>query len=162
MTAFRTPVPPAPREGASTRAALVMCLLTALFAARVLAQLVQRERPVPWLPAFDAFQGSNLTYPVLLAAQMLILAAMIGIIARLAREPWQVPPLVQRLLAVFGWIYFGVMAARLAIGVLAPHSGAWFTAWIPAVFHLVLAAFVLAWAACLRTRAAQPVAGASA
>ena len=143
------------------RAVLVLAALTMLFALRVVAQLIQRAMPQRWLPPFEAFQGSSLAYPTLLAAQAVILAAMIAITARVARRPWIVAPAVRRHLAVFGWIYFSLMAARLAIGMLAPQAGAWFTAWISAVFHLVLAAFVLAWAACLRPRPAQVLAGAS-
>jgi hypothetical protein len=137
------------------RGVLLLAVLTLLFAARVTAQLVQRVAPVDWLPAFGAFQGSGLAYPTLLGAQGVILVAMIAIVVRLAAGAWTAPSRVRRTLTVVGWIYFGVMAARLAIGALLD-AGAWFEAWIPAVFHLVLATFVLTWATCLRTAPRAP------
>ena len=51
--------------------ALLLGLFTALFALRVAAQLVQYASPSRFLPPFDAWQGSGLAYPVLLASQRL-------------------------------------------------------------------------------------------
>jgi hypothetical protein len=52
-----------------------------------------------------------------------------------------------RILAWLGWLYFAGMLARLAIGRAFDTGSPWFEAWIPAIFHLVLAAFVLTIAA---------------
>ena len=46
--------------------------------------------------------------------------------------------------AGLGALYLMGASARLAIGAWVPRAPAWFSAWIPASFHVVLAAFVLA------------------
>ena len=56
--------------------AVLLGLCAALFALRVAAQLVQYASPTRFLPPFDAWQGSGLAYPVLLASQLPILVAM--------------------------------------------------------------------------------------
>jgi len=56
--------------------AATLWLLTALFTLRVLGQVLQRWLPQPWLSPFGEWQGSNLGYPMLLATQFLIVAAM--------------------------------------------------------------------------------------
>ncbi|MES2353197.1 MAG: hypothetical protein V4568_02145 [Pseudomonadota bacterium] len=47
------------------------------------------------------------------------------------------------ILAWLGGVYMVTMLARLAIGLALPTAAPWFKAWIPGVFHVVLAAFVL-------------------
>jgi hypothetical protein len=103
---------------------LLLWSLTALFAFRVAAQLVQYTSPTPLLPSFEAWQGSGLGYPVLLASQLVILVLMISGVNRIARGT---PP-VRRVgvwLLALGGVYFAVMAVRLAL------------------FHLVLAGYLL-------------------
>jgi hypothetical protein len=46
-------------------------------------------------------------------------------------------------LAWFGWIYMTGSLIRIAIGLAMPDAPAWFSTWIPAFFHVVLAGFVL-------------------
>ncbi len=46
-------------------------------------------------------------------------------------------------LAWFGGIYMAGSVVRIAVGIAVPSAPAWFSAWIPAFFHLVLAGFVL-------------------
>jgi hypothetical protein len=80
---------------------------------------------------------------VLLASQLAIIAVMshvawrvsIGAVTRSAR--------IGRALLWVGGVYMAGSIARIAVGVLVPGAPAWFTAWISAAFHLVLAAFVL-------------------
>jgi hypothetical protein len=117
--------------------------LTALFGLRVLGQVIQRWAPQSFLPPFAAFQGSQLPYPFLLSAQLLILGWMIGS-CRLAKVaapavvyPWTLA------LACFGTLYMASSLARIAIGLSVPTAAAWFRAWISEFFHIVLAAFVL-------------------
>jgi hypothetical protein len=50
-------------------------------------------------------------------------------------------------LAWLGGMYMAVALGRFAIGWLIAKAPAWFTAWIPAAFHVVLAAYVLTFAA---------------
>lgn len=122
--------------------------LSFLFALRLLAQALQRWLPQSFLPPFDRFQGSNLPYPVLLCAQLLILAAML-------RYSWKAHCAAltanRRLTKTLFWcgaIYMGGSVARIAIGLTISIAPPWFSAWISAVFHLVLAGYVLtlAWA----------------
>lgn len=125
-------------------------MLTGLFAARVAAQLVQLIAPQPWLPSFERFQGSDLPYPALLVAQLAILGTMTTVAWRAAAGALQRSGSLARFLRIAGWIYLAVMSMRLAVGLIAPNAGAWFAAPIPALFHLVLATFVLTWAAIVR------------
>ena len=37
---------------------------------------------------------------------------------------------------------------RIAVGIAVPAAPAWFSTWIPALFHLVLAGYVLTLATC--------------
>jgi hypothetical protein len=118
-------------------------LPTALFAVRVAGQAMQRWIPQPYLPPFAAFQGSRLPYPVLCLAQLVILSLM----TRACRRVWRgTLPRNPRIAQVLGWAGAAYMAGsllRMAIGILAPSAPAWFRAWIPGIFHVVLAAFVL-------------------
>jgi hypothetical protein len=106
---------PAPRSSQNARREHLLWFLTFLFALRVAGQAIQRWAPQSFLPPFDAFQGSNLPYFVLLGSQIVTLGAMRS--------------------ATCG----------------AP---AWFSTWIPAAFHLVLAGYVLA-LGCYRTETLQ-------
>jgi hypothetical protein len=143
------------RRGPRRHVALLW-LLTALFAARVAGQAIQLWLPQAFLPAFDAFQGSDLPYPVLLSTQLVILGAMI-------RTAWKVQAGDRRpgprTLAVISWlgaIYMLGSLARIAVGMAVPDSGSWFRAWVPASFHVVLAGFVLTLALHFR-RAERPI-----
>ncbi len=116
--------------------------LTALFAFRVAAQLVQYASPIPILPPFEAWQGSTLSYPVLLASQFVILILMISVTSRIARGVRAVRRLGVGLLAL-GGVYFAAMAVRLVLGLTMLGHVAWFAKPLPAVFHLVLASYLL-------------------
>ena len=129
-------MPPAAR-------ALALILLTALFAGRVAAQAVQRVWPQTWLPAFEAFQGSRLPYWALLAAQLLILIAMARISGGVARGTFQLSRRTRRVLQWFGGLYLLGSVARVLVGLLVAGAPPWFSTWIPAVFHLALAGWVL-------------------
>jgi len=129
------------------RSFLILAALAAFFALRVVAQATQRWHGVPFLPPFNAFQGSALRYEILLAAQIAILAVMAWVAWQVRADKLQRRPGIGRVLAIGGWIYCSVMLIRLGIGFAAPAAPGWFKAWIPGVFHLVLAAFVLVLAA---------------
>lgn len=143
------------------RFAAVSLVLGLAFLARVAGQAIQRWWAVDFLPSQDAWQGSSLPYPALFAAQL----AILGVIAlatfqmsaggNLFGPRWVMP------IRWFGILYFSVMLVRLVLG-LAGDSGAfgddsiaasrWFTAYLPTVFHLVLAAEVTLFAAYQRGR----------
>ncbi len=128
----------------SNRHVIVMALLTAVFGLRVAGQAVQFWAPQSFLPAFESFQGSTLPYSTLLLMQLLILALMLRTCLRVG---WGITVPDRRLgraLAWFGALYMAGSVARILVGIAVPSAPAWFSAWIPAFFHLVLAGFVLA------------------
>lgn len=129
------------------RDAGVLAILSALFAARVAAQAIQRWLPLPFLPPPGAFQGSALPYVILLPVQIAILAAMLVIAWRVYRGMLRPRPRVSRRLTVAGVVYVATMLTRLTIGQAVPDAPAWFRSEISTVFHFVLAIFVLALAA---------------
>ena len=105
-------------------------------------QLIQALAPVAILPAFETWHSGALPYPLLVAAQL----AIIAVYARIA---WGIqagrtrPDLrLGRWLLGFGSVYGGFMVVRLVLGATVARQ-AWFDAPIPSVFHLVLAAFLL-------------------
>jgi len=118
-------------------------LLTSLFAMRVLGQALQRWAPQPFLPPFDAFQGSNLPYWLLLSVQLVILVVMIVVARRVQTGSLAPSARAGTVLALVGWIYMTLSVGRIAVGLSAPAAPAWFSTWIPAVFHVVLSAYVL-------------------
>lgn len=129
----------------STRAYAVACWsLSALFAARVLGQAVQRWMPQTALPPFEAFQGSRLPYWLLLSFQLLILAAMVRVAWRVQTHRLVPGRRAGLWLAWAGAAYMALALGRIAVGLALPDAHAWFKTWIPAFFHLVLAGFVLA------------------
>jgi hypothetical protein len=123
-----------------------MTLLTALFAVRVAGQALQRWNPQPWLPPFATWQGSTLDYRALLAIQVSILAGMAWTSWRAWTGALRPRIGAARWLRAAGALYMAGAVSRIAIGVAVPAAPRWFSAWIPASFHLVLAGFVLAWA----------------
>lgn len=137
------PTPPPRRSG---RYALLLWLLSLLFALRVLGQAVQFWTTVPWLPGFESFQGSGLPYWALLLAQVLILSFLVRNASRVQRGRVAPRRETGRVLMLLGGVYLAGSLARIAIGLL-PGAPGWFRAWIPGAFHLVLAGYVMTLAA---------------
>jgi hypothetical protein len=119
-------------------------VLSFLFALRVAGQAVQRWAPQPYLPRFDDFQGSSLPYWALLSAQLVILAVMARFAWRVQRGAFRPGRRATVLLAWAGRIYMAASLIRIAVGLSISSAPAWFSTWIPAVFHVVLAGYVLA------------------
>jgi hypothetical protein len=124
-----------------------MVLLAGLFSLRVAGQAVQHWAPQGFLPDFAAFQGSSLPYPLLLAFQLVILGWMVRTIMRVGRGATMPNRRVGRWLAWIGSIYMAGSILRIAVGLAIPSAPTWFSTWIPALFHLVLAGFVISAAA---------------
>jgi hypothetical protein len=145
LVVVNTTIPhPAERQSATSGAAAWCCIAFALFALRVLAQAIQHFVPQSFLPPFNAFQGSGLPYPLLLSAQAAILAWMAVTCRRVLAGSQRRSGRTSMALAWFGWPYMAGSVLRIAIGLTIPAAPGWFRAWIPGIFHLVLAAFVLA------------------
>ena len=143
------------------RFAAASLALGVTFLARVAGQATQRWWSVGFLPSQYAWQGSSLPFPALFVSQIVILViiAVATLRIRAGRSlfgrRWVTP------IAWFGILYFVVMSARLVLGlggsagVLGEDSfaaGRWFTAYLPTVFHLVLAGEVLLFATYQRGR----------
>ena len=125
------------------RHVVVMALLTGLFGLCVAGQAVQFWMPQSFLPAFESFQGSSLPYSTLLLIQLLILGLMLRTCLRIGGGISVPERRLGRGLAWFGGLYMAGSVARIAVGLAIPSAPAWFSTWIPAFFHLVLAGFVL-------------------
>ncbi|NNE85585.1 MAG: hypothetical protein HKN28_16600 [Alphaproteobacteria bacterium] len=117
--------------------------MLAAFVLRVLAQLVQFYSDAAWLPPFSAWAAGGLPYPVLIGLQIIIIAVAVDAIRKLARGALP----AQRKWAYFlfgaGAVYFIIMALRLVAGLTILSEVPWFAATLPAIFHLVLASFLL-------------------
>ncbi len=120
-----------------------MLALAALFVLRVLAQAVQWAGPVPFLPPFDAWQGSELPYAAFLASQLLIVALLARALLVVRSQSISPASWKHRACFVLGGAYFGAMAFRLVAGLTFLSGVEWFAQSLPALFHLVLATFVL-------------------
>lgn len=121
----------------------VLSLLTALFAGRVLMQLLQliSGDALPLLPAFDQWQSGVVSYAALLGLQGAMLIAMaFGIF--LVRRNYHFPGL-GKFLGLAGAAYAGGMLVRFVIGYLQLSDMAWFDNPLPTAFHLVIAGYVL-------------------
>ncbi|MGH6609347.1 MAG: hypothetical protein ACRECQ_03735 [Burkholderiaceae bacterium] len=106
-------------------------------------QAQQRWMPQTFLPPFDAFQGSTLPYWLLLSAQLVILVVMATFAWRAQTGSLMPSRRAGQVLAWLGGIYMAVSLGRIAVGLTIASAPAWFTAWISAIFHLLLAAYVL-------------------
>lgn len=124
-----------------------MWILAFLFSLRVLGQVVQRWLPQSWLPPFAAWQGSSTPYPLLLSIQLAILCTM----TITSQRAWHGRTIARRdvmkWLLWLGTIYMTLAIARIAVGLSIDAAPAWFRAWISGMYHIVLAAFLLASAA---------------
>ena len=134
------------REGVIVRAySLVLGVLSAAFAARVLGQLLVAGLGVEFLPPMDAWYSSLIPYPVLLILQIGIIGIQVGV----SRKLWvgagalAAPrPRLGRALAWVSLIYVLAMVTRyLMTRVMLPETGR-FGDMIPIVFHWVLAAYL--------------------
>jgi hypothetical protein len=104
---------------------------------------VQKWFPQPYLPAFGEFQGSGIPYWILLSVQIVILAAMGHVSWRVQRGLLQPKRRKGVVLRALGGVYMTGSVARIVVGVSLPDAPSWFTAWIPALFHVAIASFVL-------------------
>jgi hypothetical protein len=129
------------------RLGAILWALSFLFLARITGQLIQYFNPVPWLPQLDAWQGSSLPYGVLLFSQLIIFALMGRISSQYTLGRVKQNPSKGKWLLSLGILYFLSMAGRLVIGFTNLSMHPWFHTFIPAIFHLVLATFVLLLAA---------------
>ncbi len=125
------------------RGAIAMAVLLSLFVARVVAQLWQYLSPTEALPPFSAWQSGALPYPVLAASQVAIIALALWVIASMARGTLGIHRKTGSALLALGIAYFAVMTFRLVAGLTFLADSPFFSAILPAVFHLVLASMLI-------------------
>ena len=115
-----------------------------LLLGRVIGQLIVATRAPKWLPPMDEWQSGLLPYPVLLAAQTIVITLMMWISADFSRAAgFWVDPHPRLGLAALWWsyLYFGAMVARYGIRMVRRPEQRWFGGTIPIVFHMIVAAF---------------------
>jgi len=123
----------------------ILWLLTALFALRVIGQVIVVLGRPSWLPPMD--EWNLVVYRVLLPAQLVILGVMIWIDASFSASSG--PPVAHA--EAFGWVpvgfsalYAGAMVIRYVVRMWRRPGARWFGGTIPIVFHLVLATYLYA------------------
>jgi hypothetical protein len=122
-----------------SRVRLALGALTLLFAARVAGQALVAFFDVAWLPPMAAWYSGLLPYPLLLPAQLAILAVQAAIGWHVWRRGGVARrPRLARGLRAVSYVYALAMLARLAL--TRTHV-------VPIVFHWVLAAYLYTLAA---------------
>ena len=128
-------------------------ILPALFAGRVLGQLVALIAEPSFLPPFETWDSNTLPYPVLLTAQALVLCVQL----RIAVDLWRTEgvfarprPRTGRVLTSVAWAYAGVMVGRWVLTMALVPELRWSGHAIPITFHFVLAGWLWTYARFLR------------
>ena len=122
--------------------ALWLWVLLALFCFRVAAQLIQTQWPVRWLPDFESWHSAVLFYPLLFAAQLLIVAFYGWMAWRVTTGRLVPSRRAGRIWTTLAIVYVAVMFARLVIGASELSAARWFHSYISIAFHFVLAGFL--------------------
>jgi hypothetical protein len=131
----------------TTRTARLLWILTALFALRVLGQMLVEFLHVDFLPPPEAWYSGLIPYPVLLPCQIAIIALQMKIDLDFTRQAgWAHGPSRRagQFLLWFGAIYLAAMIVRFVIRMEIYPDQPWAGATIAIVFHWVLAAYLLA------------------
>jgi hypothetical protein len=125
----------------------VLRLLLFLFVLRVLGQLLVALGCGSWLPPMSSWQSGLLSYPQLLASQVLIIILYERVCRDFSRREgffFDAPGRGAGLfLLVFGALYFFSMLVRYALTMALWPERRWTGGTIPILFHLVLATFIL-------------------
>lgn len=124
----------------SLQARLTLLGLTGLFALRVAAQYAESVSPSTLIADFDRWSSGAIDYPLLLSAQLVILAVMFAGICLLPRL--RLKQALLDALKYFATVYFAIMLVRLVIALSGISSRTWFQLPLPAFFHLVLASYL--------------------
>ena len=121
----------------------ILLTLLVLFITRFAAQMIQATHPLAFLPEFEAWQSGALPYPLLVVFQLIIIAFLSNITWKFKTQDIQPSPKVGMVYLLIGSIYFSVMAFRVIAGFSFAANHSWLGVHIPAIFHLVLASFLL-------------------
>ena len=120
-----------------------LIVLLLLFSFRVAAQFIQLVTDVPLLPSFDAWHSASIPYVVLLGSQCLIIFLALMVIVKIFKQSYRANHSRSIGLLWVGRLYFLFMAARFVLSITIMQSHTWFGATLPAVFHMVLALFLI-------------------
>ena len=133
-------------EVKSRQAGALLWTCVLLFSARVIGQLETALMEPSWLPSMEAWFSGLLPYPLLLPAQIGILMVM-AVVAwnpRVRHGSFALAhPRAAFALRAFAFVYFVVMAVRLAVNINVNRADFWSEGAIPVAFHWVLALFIL-------------------
>jgi hypothetical protein len=125
---------------------VLLSVLAFLFLLRVLGQALVAFAGVTVLPPMSEWYSGLLPYPLLLPAQIAILALQAWISLQFARGHGALitpRPRVGRVLIALSVVYFVAMAVRYALTMTWYPERRWLgTGTIPIVFHWVLAAYL--------------------
>lgn len=127
--------------------ATLLWVLLALFVLRVIGQIVVALYHPRWLPAMREWYSGLLPYPVLLPIQIVFIAVMTRMTMGVARGGmgWAAPrPTLGAVLVWLSFVYAAGMVVRFVVWLRRPPEER--RAWIPIIFHLVLAAFLFVFA----------------
>ena len=130
----------------STRYAAALWVLLALFVLRVLGQVLVVLSHPRWLPPMKEWYSGLLPYPALLPVQIVFIWVMTWIALDFTTGTGtfaQPRPLLGAALVWFSYVYALGMVVRFVIWLQRPPERR--RAWIPIIFHIVLAAFVWVW-----------------
>jgi len=124
----------------------VLWTISFLFLLRVLGQVLVVFAGATWLPSPEEWYSGLLPYPLLLPAQIAILALMARLNTQASRGRGYIAarrPRLGRALLVFAAVYAAVMVVRYVVsGTLNPERRLLPPGIIPIVFHWVLAAYL--------------------
>ncbi len=137
---------------------LLLGLLAALFCLRVGGQVMVGTVDLAFLPPFEKWDSGLLPYPLLLAAQIVLIGLLAMIVRDFARGRGYFTKLAPRTGRILIWasiVYALVMALRYGITMALFPEMRWFTGTIPITFHFVLATFLYTLGE-FSTRVAQP------
>jgi len=133
------------RTEASVSYPIVLGVLAFLFGLRVAGQALVCFLHVDFLPPMERWQSGLLPYPVLLAAQIVLIVLLLKIVLDVSRGAGffvDLYPRTGRILKRLAYIYALAMAVRYAVTMFLHPENLWFTGTLPIWFHFVLAAFL--------------------
>ncbi len=116
--------------------------LTALFVFRVIAQPLALVVDSPLLPQFESWHSGLLPYPLLVVAQLFILAWLALTAWRVSHDAVTPNRKAGRVLQAIAGLYAAGMLARLILGATVLREERWFASPLPTVFHLGLASYL--------------------
>jgi hypothetical protein len=137
----------------ATMTAALLAFLTTVFAMRVVGQIIVARWAPAWLPPMSEWYSGLLSYPRLLGAQILTLAAMSTVVVGLAAGGPAVVdprPALGTFLLVIAWPYGLSMPVRYGFRMWRHPEARWTGRTIPIVFHVVLATWLFVLGSYLR------------